>query len=120
MAEHAQTCMNCGKEIKGRHDKRFCDDSCRNAWHNTQNKESTTYMRMVNTTLKRNRKIMEELNTKGKTVVKKDDLTRRGFNFDFHTNILTTKTGSTYHFCYEHGYLFLEDDAVMLVINQRV
>jgi len=63
---------------------------------------------------------MEELNTKGKTVVKKDEMVRRGFNFEYYTNILTTKAGGTYYFCYEHGYLHLEDDAVMLVINQRI
>ena len=117
--ENAVACMNCGKEIKGRYDKKFCDDSCRNTYHNTQNKAVNAYMRHVNYTLKRNRKIMESLNITGKSVVKKEAMVKAGFDFEFHTNIIKTKKGAEYFFCYEHGYLMLDDDTLMLVINQR-
>ena len=39
----------------------------------------------------------------------------KGFDFEFFTNLLQTKTGNTYYFVYDQGYLFLENDAFMLV-----
>lgn len=32
--ERDLTCRHCGKEIHGRRSKRYCDDTCRNAFHN--------------------------------------------------------------------------------------
>ena len=28
-------CLHCGEKLIGRVDKRFCDDQCRNTWHNS-------------------------------------------------------------------------------------
>lgn len=119
MSENAQTCMHCGNEIKGRFDKKFCDDVCRNAWHNDQNKIDQAQIRAVNTILKKNRRVLIDLNTTGKSKVKKEDLLKKGFNFDYLTRIYTTQKGSTYYFCYEQGYLPLEGDWYMLVVDQR-
>lgn len=43
----------------------------------------------------------------------------KGFNFDYYTNIYTTKTGNTYFFCYEQGYLPVEEEYYALVIKQE-
>ncbi len=32
--QNTATCQQCGKPVKGRIDKRFCDDFCRNAYNN--------------------------------------------------------------------------------------
>lgn len=119
MENTAQTCMHCGKEVKGRLDKKFCDDVCRNAWHNKQNQDEATHIRTVNAILKKNRKILMDLNLTGKSKVRKEDLLKNGFNFDYLTRIYTTQKGSTYFFCYEQGYLPLEGDWYMLVVDQR-
>lgn len=120
MDNTAQTCANCGKEVKGRFDKKFCDDVCRNAWHNNQNKVGAVIIRTTNTILKKNRKILIDLNVSGKQKVRKEDLLKNGFNFSYHTKMYTTQKGSTYFFCYEQGYLPLEADWYMLVVDQRV
>jgi len=117
--ENPQACLYCGTEIKGRYDKKYCDDTCRNSYHNQQNKENNAYVRGINSQLKRNRKILEELNTQGKTTKHKDELLKRGFDFKYHTHQYTTKSGSTYHFVYEHGYLALDNDFYMLVVDQK-
>ena len=119
MSENTQTCMSCGKEIKGRYDKKYCDDVCRNAWHNTQNKNDETQIRIVNGILKKNRRVLKAMNVTGKQKVRKEDMLKNGFDFSYLTKIYTTQKGSTYYFCYEQGYLALENDWFMLVVDQR-
>ena len=75
-------------------------------------------MRRINGILKRNRDILKSLNPDGKASIPKLKLQNSGFNFNYHTNTYTTKTGNTYYFCYDHGYLALENDLLSLVIKQ--
>jgi len=111
-----RTCLYCQEPVKGRSDKKFCDDNCRNSYNNQLNSDSTNYVRNINNTLRKNRRILEDLNPEGKaTKVLKSKLLMYGFDFNFHTNITTTKAGATYVFCYEHGYLALEQDFYLLV-----
>ncbi|MDW8419979.1 MAG: hypothetical protein RML37_11260 [Chitinophagales bacterium] len=116
-----RTCLSCGAVLKGRSDKKFCDDQCRNAYNNSLNSDVNNYMRQVNHILRKNRRILEQLNTdqSGKTKVSKARLIQAGFNFDYITNMLHTKSGRTYYFCYEHGYLPIENDWYMLVVRDE-
>jgi len=117
MAEERQ-CLNCGNELVGRIDKRFCDDQCRSTYYNRVNRDSTNTVRRINNILRKNRRILEELNPKGKAVVKKDDLLSLGFSFSYFTSIYETKTGKVYRFVYEYGYVELENHKVGLVIKE--
>ncbi|NEU07590.1 hypothetical protein GZH53_04620 [Flavihumibacter sp. R14] len=108
-------CLDCKGELRGRSDKKFCDDQCRSNYNNRQLSESTSYMRQVNSILKRNRRIMEELNPDGKIKISRKKLLIKGFNFEYFTNIYQTQSGKKYYFCYESGYLPLEHDEVLLV-----
>ncbi|MFP9112846.1 hypothetical protein ACLI1A_02820 [Flavobacterium sp. RHBU_3] len=110
-----KTCPECGDKIIGREDKKFCSDACRNAWNNKINKDSNNYMRNVNNKLRRNYRILCELNVDGKTKTTRSRLDERGFDFNFFTNILQTKTGNTYFFVYEQGYMPLDNDFYILV-----
>ncbi len=115
----SKQCLACGADIKGRADKKFCDDQCRNAYNNSQNSDANNYVRNVNNILRKNRRILEQLNSdpSGKTKVSKARMLQAGFNFDYMTNVLQTKAGRIYYFCYEHGYLPIENDWFMLVIR---
>lgn len=110
-----RSCPECGKAVFGRIDKKFCSDACRNAYNNKANSASTNYMRNVNNTLSKNRRILLELNPSGKTKTNRDKLLKKGFDFDFYTNSYTTEVKDTYRFCYEQGYLLLEDGFILLV-----
>ena len=90
-----RTCPECGEVIKGRIDKKFCSDMCRNAYNNKQNSDSNNYVRNINNSLRKNRRILEETLQGEKTTVAKQKLIDKGFNFNYHTNISTTKTGKT-------------------------
>lgn len=115
----ARKCPECGEKIIGRADKKFCSDQCRNTYNNRLNSDASNTVRNINNILRKNRRILQELNKQsGKTMVTKDILLSNGFNFTYNTHTYTTKKGVNYYFCYEQGYLFLEDkNLYLLVIN---
>lgn len=112
-------CLECGKVVYGRKDKKFCDDQCRNSYNNKQNSDSNNYVRNVHNVLRKNRRILEELNPKGKSKTTRAKLNEKGFDFNYHTSTYTTKAGATYFFCYEYGYLPLEREHYALVKKQE-
>jgi len=110
-----KACPECGEKIVGRTDKKFCSDYCRNAYNNKMNKDSTNLVRNVNNLLRKNYRILLELNPTDKTKTTKAKLLAKGFNFEYFTSIYTTKTGTVYYFVYDQGYLPLESDYYALV-----
>jgi hypothetical protein len=60
---------------------------------------------------------MEELadNPDGKAKATGGKMKEKGFNFNYFTHVYHTKTGNTYNFCYEYGYLPLDNDYFMVV-----
>ena len=113
-------CPECGDEIIGRADKKFCSDQCRNTYNNRLNTEASNTVRNINNILRKNRRILQDLNKQsGKTMVTKDTLLSSGFNFTYHTHTYTTKKGDVYQFCYEQGYLYIEDKDLFLLVTNK-
>ncbi len=108
-------CPECGDNIIGRIDKVFCSDSCRNTYNNQLNKDHKNLIRNINNRLRKNYRILDELNPKEKIRIDKYRLTAKGFDFDHFTSTYTTKAGKVYYFVYNQGYLPLEDDYYALV-----
>ena len=108
-------CMECGETIVGRTDKKFCSDICRNSYNNKVNSLNNSYVRIVNSMLKRNRKILEELVPAVSTKTTKAKLLQRGFNFHYYTNVRHTPKGGSYFFCYDYGYHPLGQDQYILI-----
>lgn len=113
-----RTCLECGQKLRGRKDQKFCSDYCRNTFNNRLNQDATKYIRRINNILRKNRRILSSFNPNGKITVDGISLAEEGFNFHYYTNMYTTKTGSTYFFCYDQGYLKLDNDKYMLVHKQ--
>lgn len=112
-----KVCLECGAKISGRADKKFCSDQCRVAYNNKLNRDETAYMNNVTNILRKNRRVLLELNTTGKTKVNRDKLNDKGFDFNYFTSQYKTKDGSVYNFCYEQGYLPLENNWYLLVVK---
>ena len=112
-----KTCLFCKKPVKGRSDKKFCDDYCRAAYNNDLKSASNNYIRNVNNALGKNRRILESLLPEGEPTAKanQDKLLQLGFQFKYQTHIYTTKTDKTYFYCYEYGYLPLENNWYLIV-----
>lgn len=112
-------CLDCGKALKGRADKKFCDDQCRNNHNNKLNAEENFLIRKINKIIYKNRNLLKQMNPDGKIKIKKALLSKHGFDFDYYTHHYTTNNGNTYTFCYEHGYLLLENDEVLIVKREE-
>lgn len=108
-------CLECGDEIHGRSDKKFCSDGCRNSYNNKNNRDSTNLMRNINNKIRKNHRILSEINQDGKTKTTRQKLLSAGFDFDYITQVIVYKNGSEYRFIYDQGYKFLEDDILLLV-----
>jgi predicted nucleic acid-binding Zn ribbon protein len=108
-------CLECGDKIVGRADKKFCSDQCRSAYNNRLNSDHTKIIRNTNHILRKNHRILESFNPDGKGKAKKESLLKKGFKFDYITSFYTTKNGHTYFFCYDQGYLPIENDWYALV-----
>ena len=108
-------CRFCNKEMKGRRDKKFCDTQCRSAYHNSNKNEREQFIRTVNKILRKNRMILKFASPAGKTTVRQSFLIDKGFDFRYYTTIYKTKSGSAYQFCYDYGWLKVEDDKILIV-----
>ncbi|MEO9572250.1 MAG: hypothetical protein ABJH82_10415 [Polaribacter sp.] len=111
----SRKCLECNEIVKGRIDKKFCSDYCRNAYNNRVNKDCKNLIRNINNRLRKNYKILTELNFSGKTKVTRTKLYDKGFDFQFFTSIYKTKTGNTYFYIYDEGYLPLENETFLLI-----
>lgn len=109
-------CLECGEKIIGRADKKFCNDSCRNAFNNKQNKDSSNLMRNINNRLRKNYRVLSEQNfVEGKAKTTKQRLLSEDFSFEYFTSLKVYKNGAEYRFVYDIGYKILDEDWVLLV-----
>ena len=116
-ATQPKYCVACNKTVRGRSDKKFCDDFCRNNYNNQLKASCHNLVRNINNALAKNRRILESLISEGEEMAKttKEKLLQNGFRFKYATHHYTNKKGSTYCFCYDYGYLPLENDGYLIV-----
>ncbi|HTE29463.1 MAG TPA: hypothetical protein VK666_03755 [Chryseolinea sp.] len=117
MSTPEKKCRECGIPIKGRTDKVFCADYCRNAFNNRLNSDAALHMRNTNSVLRKNRRILIELSGKANPV-RREMLLARGFDFNHFTSWKTTKTGDQFFYCYERGYVKAKKGYFRLVVNE--
>ena len=114
-----KNCLECGRRIIGRADKKFCNDSCRNSYNNKFNKDSKNLVRNINNRLRKNYRILEGLNPSEKTKTTKAKLLTAGFDFNYFTSIYKTKAGTVYYFVYDQGYLPLEGGEYYALVKRN-
>ena len=117
-----RNCHSCGKPVKGRSDKKFCDDYCRNNYNNQLKGSDSLLIRNINNALKKNRHLLAALLPEGENTVKttQDKLLSQGFSFKYFTHQYITKKGSIYHYCYDLGYLHLENNWMLIVADKDI
>jgi len=115
--EAGRECLTCGKILRGRSDKKFCDDYCRNVYNNQLKAVTHHLVRNVNHALGKNRRILDELAGAGSHVtrVSREKLLEKGFLFKYITHLYTTRKGATFFCCYDLRYLPLEHDWYLVV-----
>jgi hypothetical protein len=81
----SRKCLYCAKELKGRKDKKFCNDGCRNTFHNDLNSPISERVNPIINILKKNRAIVLELLEKGKDKATREQLLKAGLDFTYST-----------------------------------
>lgn len=121
MAER-RVCKTCGAIIKGRSDKKYCDDSCRNNYNNQLHSDHNAIIRSINNALRKNRRILKNLlPEKEQTItINKGLLLQQGFLFSYHTHTYTNPKSDMYFYCYDYGYLPLKNNCYLVVRQKNV
>jgi hypothetical protein len=107
-------CLECGIQITGRTDKKYCSDHCRNYHNNLLYKHRNEAIKKINGKLKKNTVILERLITHGISNISKVQLQAEGFDFGFFTHQFTVSTGEKYNCCYNYGYTHQTKDEIIL------
>ena len=116
MSLYHRHCRQCQRAIRGRIDKKFCDDYCRNSYNNKLKGMTNNLFRNINNALRKNHRILgnlleEEAVPIAKT--KKERLERLGFQFKYLTHSSSLE-GKKYHYVYDHAYVPLENGWVQI------
>ena len=107
-------CVECKEPLRGRCDKKFCDDNCRTSYNNKLKSDETNFVRNVNNVLRRNRRILRYFHSLGNARILRQQLTESGFLFCYITRSHSVGK-EKYAFVYEYGYMLISDDEVLLV-----
>lgn len=119
--ESAKQCLHCGETIRGRKDKKYCDDLCRNAYNNLQQAEKSNTVRRINRILLKNRNILEKLMSEKRSVtrVSREQLLLQGFAFGYYTHTRLDAREIKYRYCYEYGLAELENNKLIVIKHQQ-
>jgi endogenous inhibitor of DNA gyrase (YacG/DUF329 family) len=109
METDTRRCKDCGKPIdlsKGRRDRQFCDEICKNRYHNKVAFDESKEAKRINKILKKNRDVLKKLAArKDNGEIAKEKLLKDGFDFNYHTHHKNTlHYNHQYTFCYDYGY----------------
>ncbi|MGD9995227.1 MAG: hypothetical protein AB7S69_18145 [Salinivirgaceae bacterium] len=119
MEKKTRYCLYCNEALQGRSDKQFCNAYCKSAYHNNQPNAAEAYIRKINKQLRQNRSALRTACPLGKATVRKEFLSKLGMNFTHYTHTWKSPKDNLYYFCYDYGYLNLEDSEKVLIIQQQ-
>lgn|SRR5574343_547557 len=110
-------CLYCNDPLKGRSDKKFCDDQCRNAYNNELKSLQHKEMGSINKVLARNRKILKTLLNGDPSSVSatREELLMKGFHFNYITHSHTNGEGCLICYCYDHGYFNVGNEQYRII-----
>ena len=103
-------CPHCNSEIIGRSDKKYCSIHCKSAHQDQKRKSEEGLYFTIDKQLKTNRKILKVYNKSGMSTIRKEKLLSEGFDPTYFTNYWKNPKGQVYLFCYEYGFLELQQN----------
>ena len=105
-------CPVCEGEIKGRLGKIFCSLRCKSIDQYEKRQVEEAFFIQVDKQLKINRKVLKKYNRSGFTTLRKEQLEKEGFDSNFFTHYWKNSKGEVYLFCYDFGFLEIEQNGV--------
>ena len=111
------TCLFFGRPLRGRIDKKFCDNGCKNEHNNHLQREERAAINPIAAILKQNRRVLRRCFGANHTrVVYGTELLQAGLRFEYYTHHhYTNQQADLYVFCYDYGYLPMADGKYLIV-----
>lgn len=100
----APSCLECGREIYGRPDKKFCGEHCKNKFNNRKNNYFRNIRNRTETILCRNHSILEKLLFLGIKSIGLGELTSLGFNISYVTGHCRGRKRHDEYQCFDIAY----------------
>lgn len=110
-----KTCIFCGADLRGRSDKKYCDDNCRNNHYYVLKKENLSLIKNVNDALMHNRSVLKLLYKNKNTPIDKCMFLQYGFSFELFTNVYRTRKNDEYKVVYDYAYKFVNDNELVVI-----
>lgn len=110
----ARACLECGKNLTGRRDKKFCDHHCRSSYHYRVTEDFRQYVLSIHKIIKRNRDILASFSKSGTPVVSLITLRSAGFQFTYLSNERSSVYEKKIRCCYDFGYTYINDEHVKI------
>ena len=105
----SKTCPQCGGQIIGRSDRRFCASQCKNAWHYAKTKEKDRIFDTVDRVLHKNRDILKRFYQYSQETryVPMNRFLSRGFDLNYYHRIIMNQngTGNNLYVIYDFSYV---------------
>lgn len=108
--EIEKRCPICNALVIGRTDKLYCSIECKRVAEAEKRKIEDDLYFKVDRQLKINRKILKKYNRVGKTILRKEELIKEGFDPNYFTNYWKNAKGDVYLFVYDYGFLALKEN----------
>jgi len=101
-------CLNCGETLYGRTDKKFCNATCKNNFHNMETRHFKLGCRIFEEKLRRNHIILESLLQTGMNSAQKSRLEEAGFDPGVTSGVVMQKNRQMEFICLDIIYRMTE------------
>lgn len=95
-------CLTCNSKFTGRADKKFCNDACKNEYHNQLNSVKKPFEKMQLSAARKNHDILSKLETLGKEKIALEELELYGFDFEGFTGLKILNKGKFLLYCFDY------------------
>ena len=102
--EEERVCLNCGKPISGRADKRFCCSRCKNEWNNSLNGPARHRRNRVLGILDKNYQVLKMVLESGERAPELTSLADAGFRSEYVTEFRRIRRGRDEYRCFDISY----------------
>jgi hypothetical protein len=102
-------CLQCQKTLSGRSDKKFCDAYCRNIYNNQHKADDDRNITLINSQIRKNRRVLKSLAPEGKATVRKDVLDQMGYDYRYFSGLFKSKQ-TLYYLVYDYAFAPIMDN----------
>jgi hypothetical protein len=120
--ENQRRCQYCKSILKGRSDKKFCDISCKNAFHNPLNRNLQQKFKNDDRKLHNNYQVLYRFyeHSKGLEFIQLRPLLQEGFDPRFFVGTMRARdTGETVYIVYNYAFYCNQNSGIKIYFNER-